>query len=374
MLSRIFQFAFVVLPLLTVATPNSTVGAAINEDALTIGSKAPELDVEHWVSNGAGKFQPVTAFKPGKVYIVEFWATWCGPCIQSMPHLSELQEKYSGKGLQIISISDENVDTVNAFLKRSVPNTEDKTYKQLTGVYCLTTDPDGSSHDSYMRASGQNGIPAAFIVGKQGHIEWIGHPLEIDQPLDKVVNDQWDRVSYAKKLDEEKKAFETFKNVLTSVSKKMQAGETEAAISLMDEAVSQHKDSNIGKELEVARLELLLSTGSDRAAKALTDFAAANNQPEVLAQLASGIVQLKVAGEPINDSVLKAAEQIAANAVKANPKDARMLFTLARVYHQNGDLDKAIETQKMAMEHAGPMRERIAPFLKVLMDEKEGEK
>ena len=43
---------------------------------LTIGSKAPALDVEHWVQNGEGKFKPVTKFENGKVYIVEFWATW----------------------------------------------------------------------------------------------------------------------------------------------------------------------------------------------------------------------------------------------------------------------------------------------------------
>ena len=376
MLSDICRLAITVLPLLLlpVTNSNSIARAALNEDALKIGSIAPELDVEHWVSNGAGKFQPVTAFQPGKVYIVEFWATWCGPCIRSMPHLSQLQEKYSGKGVQIISISDEKVDVVQEFLKQNVAGTEDKTYKELTGVYCLTTDPDGSSHNSYMRASGQSGIPAAFIVGKQGHIEWIGHPAEIDGPLEKVVTDQWDRVSYTKKIEEEKKAFEEFQQVLREVSQKMQAGETKEAIALMDEAVATHKDSKLGKELSVARLELLLSTGSDRAAKALTDFAAANNEPEILTQLAEGIVQLKATGEPIDDSVLKAAEQIASEAVKAKPKDFRMLFTLARVYHQNGALDKAIATQKSAMENAGEFRERIAPFMKVLMEEKEAKK
>lgn len=369
MLSTIFKIAAVALLL---AAPLSNRSASANEESLKIGSIAPELDIEHWVSNGNGKFKPVTGFEPGKVYIVEFWATWCGPCIQSMPHLSELQQKYSGKGVQIISISDENIEAVEAFLKKNVQGSEDQTYQQLTGVYCLTTDPDRSSHDAYMRASGQRGIPAAFIVGKQGHIEWIGHPLEIDQPLEQVVSDKWDRVSFVKQMEEDKKAFEVFQNVLRSVSEKMEAGETAEAISLMDEAIAKHADGKIGKELEVARLELLLSTGSDRAAKALTDFAAANNDPAVLAQLASGIVQLKVAGEEIDGSVLKAAEQIAMAAVKAEPKDARMLFTLARVQHQNGKLDQAIETQKMAMENAGEFRSRIAPFLEVLMEEKEG--
>jgi hypothetical protein len=48
---------------------------ADEKGVLTIGSKAPSLDVEHWVSDGNGAFKPVTAFQPGKVYVVEFWAT-----------------------------------------------------------------------------------------------------------------------------------------------------------------------------------------------------------------------------------------------------------------------------------------------------------
>lgn len=51
----------------------------VEEDAalLTIGSKAPPLNVEHWISNGNGQFKPVTTFTPGRVYVVEFWATSC---------------------------------------------------------------------------------------------------------------------------------------------------------------------------------------------------------------------------------------------------------------------------------------------------------
>jgi thiol-disulfide isomerase/thioredoxin len=161
-------------------------------DLLTIGSKAPSLNVEHWVQNGKGKFKPVKKFEDGKVYVVEFWATWCGPCIASMPHLSELQKTYADKGVQIVSISDEDLETVETFLKREVnaPAKEEegdddddkkegdkkdkedddsdapKTYADVTAGYCLTTDPDGSSQKDYMQAAQQNGIPTAFIVGK----------------------------------------------------------------------------------------------------------------------------------------------------------------------------------------------------------------
>ena len=63
--------------------------------AANIGSKAPQLQIEHWV-----KGKPVDLAKADdkKIHIIEFWATWCGPCRDSIPHLTKLQEIYNGKG------------------------------------------------------------------------------------------------------------------------------------------------------------------------------------------------------------------------------------------------------------------------------------
>ncbi|MGX9120162.1 TlpA disulfide reductase family protein, partial [Mesorhizobium sp. BHbsci] len=67
---------------------------------LGMNSPAPAIKVQSWLRG-----EPLTAFQPGKLYIVEFWATWCGHCVSAMPHLAELQEKYQDRGLEVVAVA-----------------------------------------------------------------------------------------------------------------------------------------------------------------------------------------------------------------------------------------------------------------------------
>ncbi len=67
---------------------------------IKIGDPAPELKVQSWV-----KGDPIKGYDRGKVYVVELWATWCAPCIETIPHLTQLQHDYKDKGLRVIGVS-----------------------------------------------------------------------------------------------------------------------------------------------------------------------------------------------------------------------------------------------------------------------------
>src|SRR5262245_25058443 len=68
--------------------------------SLQVGDPAPTLKVTRWLQG-----DPVMKFEPGKVYVVEFWATWCGACIRQMPHVADLQARYKDKGVTVISFT-----------------------------------------------------------------------------------------------------------------------------------------------------------------------------------------------------------------------------------------------------------------------------
>jgi len=144
-----------------------------SSDRLAVGSPAPPLSIEHWT-----KGEPVTELEKGKVYLVEFWATWCKPCIEGFEHLSELQEKYADD-LIVICVSDEPQELVDTFLAKPKWDVQTR--------FRITTDPDGSMRREWMTPARQPGLPTAFIIDREGIIRYIGHTSGMDYSLHRVV-------------------------------------------------------------------------------------------------------------------------------------------------------------------------------------------
>jgi thiol-disulfide isomerase/thioredoxin len=387
---RHFQsFKILALAAATVGLIGQLGGAA---DLLTIGSNAPELDVEHWVQNGNGKFKPVTKFESGKVYVVEFWATWCGPCIQSMPHLAALQTEYAEQGVQLISISDEDLETVDKFLQREVrgPKKADdgadkaagqeaekdakpKTYRELTSVYCLTTDPDQSSNKDYREAAAQNGIPTAFVVGKDGKIEWIGHPMEMDGPLAAVVNDKWDRAAFQAEM----KAKQEAEQAMQEIQSLAQGGKFDEAVAKVDALLAKGKeDVAQAFQLKMLKLQLLLVGKKNEAAAELTGtiFADLADKSEMVNGLAWNLYEMAAQGGPKSDEVMKLAVSACEKAAETAPQEikASLFDTSAHLVFLLGDKAKALKLEEAAIAIAeGQDLEFMKQFLAELKGEDE---
>ncbi|NLZ04698.1 MAG: TlpA family protein disulfide reductase [Phycisphaerae bacterium] len=136
-----------------------------------LGDAAYPLTGLTWI-----KGSPVT-IAPGKVYVVEFWATWCPPCRKSIPHLTELAKKYADR-VVFVGVSNEDVATVKPF----VADQGDQM------AYNVAVDIAGKVVDGYMTAFGQGGIPTAFVVDAAGKVVWLGHPMDnLGDVLDKVL-------------------------------------------------------------------------------------------------------------------------------------------------------------------------------------------
>lgn len=267
-----------------------------------------------------------------------------------MPHLSEVQKKYRDK-VTVLAISDEDLDTVSGFMKK--PSTvEGKTWAEAM-AFTVATDPDASVKNEVFKAAGRRGIPSSFIVGKEGKVEWIGHPMMLDAPLEAVVNGTWDREAARKSYEQEQKVQREMSRIRGALNDAMKNGDADGAIAILDEAIGKFP-ANLSLKLQ--KWDYLLTRfGRYEEGYALGRVLVSENDrnARVLNQIAWTIADNPKIKERDLDLAMEAAER----AVElTSEKDASILDTLARVYYEKGDIRKALKWQAKAAKNAADDR------------------
>jgi thiol-disulfide isomerase/thioredoxin len=319
---------FVLLALTIPATTSGQMTSGGSNKDLQVGSEAPSLTVE-WVK---GQFDESSETP----YIVEFWATWCGPCKKSIPHLTYLQKEYELDGLQVVGISiDKETDEVEPFVQK-----QGRKMNYIVGI-----DEKSRTERAWMRASGQEGIPAAFIVDHKGIIQFIGHPMDdrFENILKKVMTGRYDQKKQLQAKDSLRVAKE--KRALNSWSDAERAYKNAIAI---DQIVFADV------YLELFEMYLVDKKNSLDAYKLAQEIITerGSEDPELLSWLAK-----KIATDPDipeSDRRMDVAMNAATSALSfaERKNDPSLLSTIAIVHFAKGDLDNAIQWQRRAYQSA----------------------
>ena len=298
---------------------------------LAVGDAAPALHIAKWVKGAA-----VESFTPGKVYVVEFWATWCGPCVASMPHLSQLQAQFKDKGVTIVGVT-------TADPNNSLEQVEAMVKDKGDGMgYTVAFDDGKQTFNAYMQAAGQGGIPCAFLIDGKGKLAYIGHPIVLDIPLPEVVAGTWDASKGEERI---KGAMKQQREAIAAVVADPEQGKKKldafvAAFPMLAHGI----DETVFHQLVAAgKFERAWKVG-DR----VVDEAIAAKNPMTLNDVAWAIVDPEAKIEPRN---LELALRAATAAVElSKQRDGAIIDTLARVWFWKQDYKKALELQQKAVE------------------------
>jgi len=280
---------------------------------LLIGDPAPGIRIAEFA-----KGTPLSALERGKVYVLEFWATWCGPCQANVPHLSELQDKYPQAVFVGVTATEPDSGAVSAFVAEMGDQIRYRIgiEEPLTG---RSGKEGGWMTKHWLEASYQRGIPAALIVNQVGQIAWIGHPIDLEQPLAAVIDGNWDLGGEAEanrqKLNKHhvRQAFRLQQEI-----KKARAANNSANIAvLIDKAIAV--DPILEKEFGAQKLNELMKdqTSKPAALEYAGHLIEGVCREDAQALLLLSVVLFKPSGAPLHGDGLVSDADFASLAVQA---------------------------------------------------------
>ena len=315
--------------------------------ALKVGDKAPTTRPETQVKGDA-----VKSFEKGKLYIFECWATWCPPCVASIPHLNELNKKMGPKGVVITGVNvwegEKNSEAVKK-VKDFVKAQDDKmSYGVAIGGKKFLKD--------WLEAANVQGIPHAFVINGDGIIVWMGHPMQLNEKmlgdlLTGTTAPEPEKNKTEKKTEEGPVKDET-SSTLQKLGEALNKKDWDLAEKILPEALLNLNPRDQANLKESAESIIALGRGDPSKINAMYEKSALdhNDNAEVQNEIAWDLLTNPRFGKNIN---LALAEKCAVQAVAlTKEEDAEKLDTLARVRWLQGKKDEAIKLQEKAVSKA----------------------
>jgi len=174
------------VPISSPAQPDSAI--------LKVGDAPPALDFKVYKSSKTIDWSSLK----NRVIVLEFWATWCSPCVENIPKMDSLAAIYSGKAVSFISVTYETEGMVEKFLRQHPMHT-------MIGL-----DNDFAMFKSYKAW----GIPMTVVVSAKKRIACVIHPNKLDtRVLDEVLAGRIPRVEPARPWSDPKGAEEYFRSL-----------------------------------------------------------------------------------------------------------------------------------------------------------------
>jgi len=311
----------------------------------TFGKDAPSLEEVTWIQG-----EPVNEWEEGEVYLLEFWATWCGPCIAAIPHVNDLAEKYEEE-LTVVGVHiwpNASAPTPSAFLeeRRNDPGKEAIDYR-------VAVDIDRQTAKQFMRALGRNGIPTTMLIDQKGRLAWVGHPMQVDEPLAQIINGTYDLDAAVESMRGAAEAEKHFEAATKAGNEQKWEAAADHLLKAINANPQQYGLAAIG-----GYMQLLVGAKEPELAEKFLRKALdgeIGDNANVLNELAWAIATDAPEDARDLDLAVRAAER----AVElTDAENASILDTLARVYYEEGRLDKAIKWQEKAVDAAASDQER----------------
>ena len=331
-----FSLVLPVLVLLAVVAAD----VAAQTPKLKEGDPAPPLTVTEWIKGGP---EDLASGKGKKIYVLDFWATWCLPCLQEIPVLTELQKKYADNGVVIIGFTGPGMDNRQRLseVKKFVKSQGDQM------GYTIAWDQTNQMDLNYMAAAGAIGIPHTFVVDKSGRVAWQGHPRGgLEEALKEMIAGTFD----IEKQVAMRQVDAQLGQLLVQFQLAMRARDHRKAISVLDSALDLDPtvETVLWAVFQVHNNELNDPAAYRAWVEAFIDKHRTN--ADAMVAICRTLLSIESPEDRLPDLALVAARA----ALDAAPKDddASALAVNAQVCHRLGRLDDSIRFMGLAIEHA----------------------